>query len=245
MTTTLGEFVDLLTREATPVADGLRVPTERDLAELTGLGRSRIREYLSGLEATGLLEKVQGSGSVLRRPEGPATGLLFEIMIRTGQLSLSEVDEARELLEIGMAPVVASRVSPADVNGLEAHVQEMIDASAREDFDAGNAADLAFHTDLIAMLGNGIVSYLYSGMRHALHDVLHDRRSVALRGEIVANGGVVPTNFRTDTIHLQITHALRDGDPVAVRNAMTRHFGQWRQIAADRTAHRTSSVATD
>lgn len=60
-----------------------------------------MREYLAALQIAGMLDKVQGSANVLRAGSR-ADGALYALMVRSGQITTAQIDEARELYETGM-----------------------------------------------------------------------------------------------------------------------------------------------
>jgi GntR family transcriptional regulator len=73
-TSALPKFVQLsemLIREiaAGHLADGARLPPEREMAETLGVAVGTLRKALADVEAKGLLQRVQGSGNYIRRME--------------------------------------------------------------------------------------------------------------------------------------------------------------------------------
>ncbi|AXK46665.1 FadR/GntR family transcriptional regulator [Brachybacterium saurashtrense] len=226
------EFLDSLVREGTAVEEGILIPTERRLAEASGMSRARVRERLSGLQMLGMLKKVQGSGNILVTPSfDGGSGNVFELMLRAGMVTGSQLAEAREMLEVAIAPRMVERVTEEQIRELEDLVHEMIDASSDRDFVRGLRADHAFHLALFAVLGNPIMNYVAGGMNHALHDLLLERRRVVISKEIAANGGAIPEMFASDEVHFEITRALRTRRREAVAAAMAEHFDRWRRIS--------------
>lgn len=183
-----------------------------------------------------MLQKVQGSGNVLRAPGGTSEGNVFELMLRAQLVTIGRIAQAREMLEIAIAPRIVDHVSEAENSRLEEHIYAMVDASAVGDLRSGLDADHSFHMKLFEPLGNPIMSYVVNGKSQALRDVLLERRRIAMGIEIAQNGGRPPTMFMNDSIHFQITRALRSRRREAVTAAMTEHFDQWRGLARSRTA---------
>lgn len=226
------EFLDSLVREGKELDGGILIPTERRLAEISGMSRARVRERLSGLQMLGMLEKVQGSGNMLVSPSfDGGTGNVFELMLRAGLVSVAQIAEAREMLEVAIVPRILDRVTDEQIHALEDQVYAMVDASSNRDFVSGLKADHAFHMALFEILGNPIMSYVINGMNHALHDLLLDRRRVVISKEIALNGGDIPQMFQSDAVHFEITRALRSRRKEAVSAAMTEHFDRWRRLA--------------
>ena len=225
-------FLDTLVSEGTEVEAGIRIPTERRLAEATGMSRARVRERLSGLQMLGMLQKVQGSGNILVTPTfDGGSGNVFALMLRAGMVTGAQLAEAREMLEIAIAQRMVERVTDQQIHELEDLVHAMIDASSSRDFVSGLEADHAFHLALFSILGNPIMNYVAGGMNHALHDLLLDRRRVVISKEIAANGGEIPEMFASDEVHFEITRALRSRRREAVSAAMLEHFDRWRRIS--------------
>lgn len=227
------QFLDGLVAEGVEVDGGLLIPTERRLAELSGMSRARVRERLSGLQMLGMLKKVQGSGNVLISPATleAGTGNVFELMLRAGLVTVAQINEAREMLEVAIAPRVLERVTDEQIHALEDQVYAMVDASASRDFVSGLTADHAFHMSLFEILGNPIMTYVVNGMNHALHDLLLERRRIVIGKEIARNDGELPQMFDSDAVHFEITRALRSRRQDAVASAMAEHFDLWRRIS--------------
>jgi len=226
------EFLDSLVTEGTPVEGGILIPTERRLADVSGMSRARVRERLSGLQMLGMLKKVQGHGNILVTASfDGGSGNVFELMLRAGMVTISQLAEAREILEVAIAPRMVERVTDKQIHDLEDLVYAMVDASSNRDFVGGLKADHAFHIALFEIIGNPIMSYIAGGMNHTLHDLLLERRRVVISKEIAANGGEVPAMFASDSVHFEITRALRSRRREAVAAAMAEHFDSWRRIS--------------
>lgn len=72
------QISELLSREiaAGIWADGARLPTEQQLAKQLGVAVGTLRKALAALEGRGLLERIQGSGTYVRRKA--KTGAIYE-----------------------------------------------------------------------------------------------------------------------------------------------------------------------
>lgn len=88
--TTMPKFIqlsELLIRDidAGRLLDGERLPPEREMAVSLGTSIGTLRKALAELEQKGLLDRVQGSGNYVRRPEKP-TGLyaMFRLELLSG-----------------------------------------------------------------------------------------------------------------------------------------------------------------
>src|SRR5881227_1492043 len=92
-------------------AIGSRIPTESELAQLTGTSRNTVREAVQSLVHTGLLERRQGSGTyVLASSE-----LAGAVGRRVAEAHALHVLEVRRTLEVGAARLAAERRTDDDV----------------------------------------------------------------------------------------------------------------------------------
>ena len=97
-TSALPKFIQLsemLIREiaAGHLADGARLPPERDMADDLGVAVGTLRKALADVEAKGLLDRVQGSGNYVRhRPAVDSVYAFFRLeLLRGGGLPTAEV----------------------------------------------------------------------------------------------------------------------------------------------------------
>ena len=92
------------------LADGSRLPPERDLATRLGVAVGTLRKALADLADKGLLERVHGSGNYVRNAEGAATiyGLFHLERIGGGGLPTAEVLSARKILKPDRLPQIGS-----------------------------------------------------------------------------------------------------------------------------------------
>jgi GntR family transcriptional regulator len=92
------------------LAPGDKLPAEGALERQFGVSRITIRQALAELHAGGLIEKVNGRGSFVKRPAppsdlGPLTGF-YEVMRRRGHTAIGEVSAVKTLP--APAPVAAA-----------------------------------------------------------------------------------------------------------------------------------------
>ena len=216
----INRFLELARDQGSRVADGVRLPTERDLAELSGLSRGSVREYLAALKGLGLVDKTQGSGNVLR-DKTRADGLALSLLVSAGQITRRNLEEARELYEVGMIPFIVERVTADDLDHLEGIARTMIAASTGGDF-----AD-AFEADL-DILNTPIISQSVTELQPPLRESMLRRRDAAVSAEVAA--GVPLSELRVDRIHLELTESFRRRDVDDATTVMRKHFNQWRDI---------------
>ncbi|BBZ37319.1 FadR/GntR family transcriptional regulator [Mycobacterium conspicuum] len=153
-------------------APGSTLPPERDLAEQLGVNRTSLRQGLARLQQMGLIEARQGSGNLVRDPEGLTHPAVVEALVRKlGPEFLTELLEIRAALGPAIGRLAAERHTPEDADALraaEAAVQQADTALARQ------AADLAYFRVLIHSTRNRALGLLYRWVEHAFGGREHE-----------------------------------------------------------------------
>ena len=100
------------------VQPGERLPAERKLAEMFGVGRSVIREALKSLTLLGLLEVRLGDGTYVKRTDAGVLPQTIDWGLVIGTDHVFDLAEARRGLEVILAGLAAERRDKAVVNDL-------------------------------------------------------------------------------------------------------------------------------
>ena len=128
------------------IAEGSRLPPERDLAERFGASRPTVSQALRALSLMGLVEIRRGSGAyVVRRPETMVTASV-NLMLDLNQRSLSDLMQLRLWLETLGAREAATRApdrTSAEDAAISATLGRLGD-SARQASEV-ISADTVFH----------------------------------------------------------------------------------------------------
>ncbi|MGB9826345.1 MAG: FadR/GntR family transcriptional regulator, partial [Desulfofundulus sp.] len=83
------------------LAPGSRLPTEKELAQQLGVGRSSIREALRALAEMGIVEVVQGKGTFVRNEPQQAIKAQLQFLVNFNEKAYEDLTELRRLLEVG------------------------------------------------------------------------------------------------------------------------------------------------
>ncbi|OYD80158.1 FadR/GntR family transcriptional regulator [Azospirillum brasilense] len=132
-----------------------RLPPERSLAPLLGMGRTTLRACLEVLEAEGLVWRHVGQGTFYgpRPVHEPVRMSLLVTMTSAWDLM-----NARLTIEPGIAAAAALMATPAQIDTLRACIEEGRNAP---DLFACERADNRFHTTLARTTGNPVlISFL-------------------------------------------------------------------------------------
>jgi DNA-binding FadR family transcriptional regulator len=128
------------------LAPGERLPIESALARDFGVSRATIREALRVLAAQGLVRTAKGpaGGSFVTLPTVDHISSFVEanvgLLTETRHVTLEELLEARELVEVPAARLAAARRSEADLERLRATVPA-------DDLELGNIDEFAYNAE--------------------------------------------------------------------------------------------------
>jgi DNA-binding FadR family transcriptional regulator len=111
--------IRLLIRDGSLKA-GDRLPAERELGEKFGVSRVTVREALRGLEANGMVRIKVGArgGAFVTAPTSKRVGDGIVDLITMSTITAREVTEARQVLELGIIPLVCDRATKEDIDAL-------------------------------------------------------------------------------------------------------------------------------
>ena len=203
---TADQLVQLLADQG--LADGDRLPNERELSVLLGVGRSTLREAIGSLAARNVLEVRPGVGTYVSYKHGVADDPLGFHLIRDQEKLARDLVEVRMLVEPPMAALAAQNATPAEVEEL-AYLCNEVDDLIR----AGQPhmeKDKEFHTRIARCSGNLIMPKLLPIIHGAISLFIHETRG-ELRQE----------TMRT---HRAVLNAIRAGDAPAASDAMYLHL---------------------
>lgn len=196
----------LLGGQLTP---GTRLPSERQLAQTLGVGRSAIREALKALDVLGIIEVRQGDGTYLKQDSSDLLPQAIEWGLMLGQPRTRDLIEARRHIEETIARLAGLRADDALTERLRADMAAMRAAPTTQEFVE---ADIAFHLTLAEAAGNSVLADVLSSIRALLRVWI--RRAIDEAG----------TTDTTCTEHQRILDAVVAHDPDAAAAAMHAHM---------------------
>jgi GntR family transcriptional regulator, transcriptional repressor for pyruvate dehydrogenase complex len=185
------------------LANGDKLPSERELGRRFGASRVAVREALRALEHRGLLEVRQGScgGHFVRAADASVISRDFQTLLRRGRLTPAQLTEARLIIEPEIALLAAERATDLDMKELRAALDERfaVVAGGRNPREL----DLDFHRRLALAACNPVHALAI----HALLD---------LEADLVAPHGLIAEADRAEVerAHAALLEAVeaRDGD---------------------------------
>jgi GntR family transcriptional repressor for pyruvate dehydrogenase complex len=134
---------------------GSRLPSQRELAQFLGVGRSSVREATNALAVMGYLEVLQGKGTFIRR-ELPSTDVsITQLRAALEAGSIFDLMEARELLECKSVELAAERAGDKQIRQLEAVLKKFKESG--EEYQDFLETDLELHYCLAETTGNAVI----------------------------------------------------------------------------------------
>ena len=227
-----GEIVSQIERaifdgELTP---GDRLQSERELAEQFSVSRITVRDALRVLEARGLIRVKVGAtgGAFVAESNADHVAESISTMILLKHMTLSELAEARTVVETATAELAAQRADEAAIRRLG----EMVERGRRvvREQLPHTEASMDFHVALAEASKNELLSATVRAYRDFLVQTLHDMRDV--RSARV-----------TQKAHEEILEAIRAHDGEATRKLMLEHLQDFEKRL--RRYLQTKDVASD
>lgn len=201
---------------------GGRLPAERALAEQLGISRPSVREAIRALEVLGVVRTGTGSGpdagAVIVANPAAGIGAALRLHLATTGVSVGDVVQLRVLIE-GWALREAAGRPDATVFATAAALLDEMDAEP----DPHRFIDLdtAFHTSLVGLCGNVLVTAVMTSVRGAV------RSYIGTGATRLPDWGATSERLRAE--HRRIYDAVRTGDaPRAEREAIAHITGYYR-----------------
>jgi GntR family transcriptional repressor for pyruvate dehydrogenase complex len=194
---------------------GEQLPSQREIADALKISRPSLREALAVLQAMGLIDIHHGRGAFVTAE--PALGSMFRSMtsLLLRDITFGELFEAREKIELEIAPLAARYATEEEIRDLEGRAEAM---TGVDDPTQSNELDIEFHLAIARAAGNRL-------WLHTL-DVI---RSMLFSSLLEEDLGLSPENARerlrrVGDEHVAIARAIgaRDGDAAA--GAMREHL---------------------
>lgn len=204
----LEKLRDLL-RLGTTGADG-KLPTERALSEMLGIGRRAVRQALEVLEAEGEVWRRQGSGTFLGQNPGALSNDVGAIVAGT---DFMEIMEVRLRVEPQLAQLAALRAKPAEVTRMHELAQKI---TRSDDADARELWDGALHRQIAQSARNQLFLTVFDVINHVRQNEAWQK----IRERARSNNGVTIAYAQ----HEDIIDAIAKRDPARAGEAMRQHL---------------------
>ena len=153
------QILDEITRLVTEgmLKPGDRLPSESELAEKFGVGRSSLREAMRALQLLGVVEVMQGKGTFLRGTHVLPLAINWTRLASAGLIS--QIMEARQIIEVAIARLAAERATEVDIAAMRTAIEQA--AKAEGDPERSGRASVDFHQLLTEATRNEVLTRMY------------------------------------------------------------------------------------
>ena len=191
-------------------ASGDRLPPEREMADTLQVSRNSVRDALRTLEVMGIVERRHGDGIYVSCITAETLVAPLASILSTRKNLVTELMDARRLLEPPVARCAAERATDEDIKELE----RLLEAQSVRTQDGNPAFEEqnAFHYALARITRNDVVVLV---INHVI-DLLRESRaawSLARAQKSVAG-------------HRKLLDAIKSGNPDKAFEAMLEHLDE-------------------
>ena len=200
----------MITKELMP---GMELPSESELGEMFGVGKSSVREALRSLSALDVVEIRHGKKALVKYPSAAPMEKVFRFVVFCTRSGLEDILELRKFLEVEAASLAAKRRTESDMEKMKVALQGLIE-SFDKNFETGVESDMGFHISIANAVGNKMLTYTLNSYRQIIKESIQRM--------------FIPWQMKDPTgmikCHIDIYESIHEGDPVAARAAMESHF---------------------
>lgn len=191
---------------------GQKLPPERELAEMLGMGRTSVREALRAMEILGLVECIQGAGNYIAGNFEKSITELLSMMFLLQRINRQKLNEVRACLELKAAELAIDNITDKQIKHIK-EILEKMDSAGSEEAEA--LLDKQLHYEIAAASNNVILIQMLNAISALVEDFINEiRRSILSKQE---------NKTRLKQIHRDIAEAIINKDKNAVRSSLTKH----------------------
>jgi len=206
------QLIDLITEGQ--LAPGEKLPSERRLTELFGVGRSSLREALNTLETLGFIEIKKRKGNYVKSMDSAMPLNPLKKIMQTDQKRIVELYEVRRSIEQSSAREAAERRTEEDLEAILAAIKRFTLPSGETVFSWDN--EIGFHLAIAKASHNFLrlhtLKSIFDFAREFLEPVLH---------------GFICNDERINTVlrqHQDIYEVIKAQDSEGARKMMREHL---------------------
>jgi len=191
---------------------GDKLPTELSLTTRFDVSRTCVREAIKSLEAMGIVQSIQGSGSYITNTPELSINRPICALFALSNGTLENVLDLRIVLETEVCRDIICNATDDEIERLCAFTDYDYLALPIEQ---QSVLDSQFHNALMRMSHNSLIKYIYTTLS-SLMDIYRER--------VLEKTWRRDENALTRAGHFAICQALRDRDAAAAADAVYNHL---------------------
>jgi len=202
---------------------GDKLPSEQAMAKSIGVSRPSVREALGALRIVGIIETINGVGTVVKRDKvdfiSDGDGIeLSSILGHEG--NTFEVLEARKVLEPAVAVYATETITKENLSHLEEILQRMSDAAKNEDYSDYHESNNRFHILIASSTQN---SFLIRSVNSLLQVFTDSDFGAEMRRRYLTDSSYMVESLE---VHHRILECLKKHDKSGIVKAFEDHGRQ-------------------
>jgi GntR family transcriptional repressor for pyruvate dehydrogenase complex len=192
------------------LAQGDKLPPERELCQIVGVSRPILREALKALQVLGIIDVRQGSGAFVRQLSPQEIVEHLDVVFHLDKSLYHDLYEARKILEAETARAACGKMTSEELDAIERNIREAEECVD----DAADFArlDIEMHEMIMQAAGNRVVPVFMRSIMKLSNLARHETNA---RSEI---------RLKTAQDHRLILEALKSGNGQAAAEAMALHI---------------------
>ncbi len=191
---------------------GDKLPSERELAKMTGASRASIREAIRALEIIGVIKTVHGGGNFVNDTIEDNLSESLQLLYSLSGQSYEQIMELRRAVEMETAGLAARKATNEDILALKEsfhNIETATDPAVAAEYDTrfhyqiAKASKNIFFVNVLRAVDSMMTSFILS-----------------------ARQNIIAGNHRPDITahHTAILHAIENRNEDAARRAMKEHL---------------------
>ncbi len=190
---------------------GDKLPSERQLSERLGLGRTYVRDAIRKLEFYGILKTLPQSGTMVAGIGITALEGLITDVLQLEKSDFHSLVETRVILEIESAKLAAKRRTHDDLDKLHETLSSF--QQIAEKGEPGIEEDFMFHLKVSEATGNKVIKSLMMIVAPEIMEIYKDKK-VCTDGK----------SYDSYNEHIDIYNAIKNQQPMDAGEAMKNHL---------------------
>lgn len=209
---------------------GDRLPPERELATLLGVGRPVLRQALKALATLGVLESRVGRGTYVTASGSTLLAAPIDFIILMQATTLSELFEVRKTIEVELAALAAQRASDQDLVLMRSILENQ--SRSLTNSEGFLVEDLNFHSAVAEASRNRLFKVMLNSLRRLMVEA---KRKLLLTGDDLSN---------SLADHKVILQAISNHQKQDAHDAMLRHLDRVYHLWEATQSSTTTSFGT-
>jgi GntR family transcriptional regulator, transcriptional repressor for pyruvate dehydrogenase complex len=203
------------------LSEGQELPSEAELMARFDVSRPTLREAYRILESEGLITVRRGArgGARVHMPRADVAAKYAASVLQANRVLLSDVYEARTIIEVPAAAILAERRSPEDIATLRQICAEAdaIEGDPVEYLEAHHR----FHNAVSDLAGNQTIALLAR-----MIDAILDAADFQLVKARLADESEIRAGHRAQRTHARFIDLIENGDAAAAEQLWRKHLSE-------------------